>query len=239
MNDTSNHKEMKWEDLPPPVQYAIKAEQAKRCFTNLLCQRYNKDQIEQLMTDWNYELQPALEADYIQQTVNELWRRYNGLYPPPESKMNSVLFKSKVVDWSEFAWNKLLDFLIDWGPMYSGLSKAMKKHISIVDDGERLREFLGGYFLIANHEAPGYIINAMFESLNEIVTLPLNIDKDQYDSECYTLYQAITIDGFAKALYEDPLLFIDVFEVQDTKFVRDTCSTLTILQGLMEVDDNE
>ncbi len=238
ITEDKDYSEVKWEDLAPQVQYAIKAEKAKQCFMNLLCQRYTKDQIEQSMADWNYEFPPTLEPDYMQQTVDDLWRRYDGLYPPPESKMNSVLFKSEVINWGEFAWNKLLNYLEDWGSMYSGLSKAMEKHMSAVDDGERLRDFLGGYFLIANHEAPGYIIDAMFESINEIVNLPPNINKDRYDSEGYTLYQAITIDGFAKALCEDPLLLIEIFEAQDTKFIRDICSTLTILIGLMEVKDD-
>ena len=232
-------KEMKWEDLPPQVQYIIKAERARRCVINLLCQRYTKEQTDQMMTDWNHEILPFLEPDYIQQTLNDLWRRYDGLYPPPESKMNSVLFKSEVTNWGEFAWNKLLGYLKDWGSMYSGLSKAMGKHMSDVDDGERLRNFLGGYFLITNLDASDYIIDATFESFNEIASPPLTIAKDPYDPEGYTLRQAIIIDEFAKALCEDPLLLIDIFKAQDTKFIRDICSALTILQGLMEAVNDE
>lgn len=233
------YSEMEWEELSPQVQYAIKAEKARQCAIDLLCQRHTKEQTEQLMRDWNCETQPALEPDHIQQIMDNLWGRYDDLYPPPESKMNSVLFKSEVTNWGEFAWNKLLGYLKDWGSMYSGLSKAMEKHISDVDDRERLRDFLGGYFLIRNLYASDYIIDATFESLNEIASPPLTIDKDPYEPDGYTLRQAIIIDEFAKALCEDPLLLIDIFKAQDTKFIRDICSALTILQGLMEVVNNE
>ena len=239
LNEPEGVIETKWEDLPPQVQYAIKTEKAKRCFIDSLCQRYTKDETDQLMRDWNHETLPLLESDHIQQTVDDLWRRYDSLYPPPKSKMNSVLFKSEVIDWGEFTWNKLLNYLEDWESMRSGLSKTMKKHVSAVDYRARLRDFLGGYFLIANHEAPGYVINAMFEGINEIVTLPLTIDKNQYDSEGHTLFQAIAIDGFAKSLYEDPLLFIDIFKVQDVEFIRDICRLLSLFIGLVEVENDE
>ena len=235
----TNGTETEWEDLPPQVQYAIKAAKARQRIIDLLCQRYTKDQTCQLMRDWNHEFQPLLEFDDIQQMVDNLWLRYDGLYPPPESKMNSVLFKSEVADWGEYAWNKLLDYFEDWEFMQGKLVEAMQKHTSCVEDGQRLRDFLGGYFLMAKHEAPSYVINAIFESLNEIASPPPSINKDKYDSGAYTMLQAITIDVFVQSLYKNPLIFIDVFDVQDTGFIRNICAILTLFIGLMDENNDK
>ena len=233
--------ESEWDSInaPPVLRHLAKSIHADKYCIHLLCQWHIKDQIEQLMLDWNYENKPYLDIIRIKQIVNIYWQRYKGLYPPPESYILSILFKSKVSDWADIAWDKFLEFLGDETPLKVKFIKEMEKHISSVDDGKRLRDFLSGYFLIANHEAPGYIINDLFKSMNDIADSPPTIDKEKYDSEGYALYQAIIIDGFAQSLCEDPLKFIDIFKVQDTEFIRDIRSLLTILIGLMEVENGK
>jgi len=219
---------------PPVVQNLVKGIYADRYIVELICQWHTKDEIEKLVVNWDYETQPSMGISDIMQKVDSHWQRYGGLYP--EINRESTLFQSRIVDWSTVAWEKLLNYLEDWKPYKGELIEGMKEHILAVDDGERLRDFLGGYFLIANHEAPDYVIHTMFEIFKETVAKPPVIDKELYDSEGYTLHQAIIIDKFVyDGLRKDPLLFIDLFSVQDTEFIRTICQILEDLVGLLEL----